>query len=261
MTPASRIVQVLLIAFVGAAMAQTTPNEAPMSAILYAPGHSDNRLSSKGSTNGAPGRTDGLSLTAGMPGTPARLPLLSYFNLDGNWLRVQGGRDDRSVIQDLGAHRWTDSFQIPIVPPLTELKPGERRHLIIDDRPYDPDSLAARSTMQGVTSARSHDVNSDDFPSLPPAQPSVRKASVISAEDLEYSARVLARVVADHMYVVHVVNGQLDFYALVHVDKLVSNKRCTVSWKRVSDKPKVNGIAPNHPLHARRGSLLVNSFD
>jgi hypothetical protein len=238
MTAAFRIVQVLLIAFVGAAMAQTAPSERPMSAILYAPEHSDNRLSGKASPNGAAGRTGGLSLAAGMPGTPARLPVLAYCSLYGNWLRVQGGRDDRSAIQDLGAHRWTDSFQIPIVPPLPELKPGERRQLIVDDRPYDPNSLAARSTMQGVTSARNHDVNSDDFPSLPSAQPRVRKASVISADDLEYSARVLARVVVHHMYVVHVMNGQLDFYALVHVDKLVKRKRCTVSWKRVSDKPE-----------------------
>jgi len=219
-----------------AAIAQTTNSERPMSATLYAPEYK--RIRGETMRNVAcSGPNPELSLAAGMPGAPT-LPVLDYFSLYGNWFRVQGGRDDRSVIQDLGAHRWPDSLQIPFVPPLPELKPGERRHVIIDAPYQDPDSLARRSTMEGVTSASKHDVKSDDDLPLPPVHPSAGKASVVSALDLEYSARVLAKVVKNHMYVVHVVNGQLDFYALIHVDALVKGVRCTVSWKRLANQPK-----------------------
>jgi hypothetical protein len=222
-----------------------------MTVTLFSPINERKRANAGRSSNAASVSTSQaefeLDLAAGVPGAAPRWPFLSYGSVyvgkDLNWFMVHGRVDDRSVIQDLGKHDWTDSFKVPIVPPLPELKPGEQRHLIIDGRPYDPNSLQARSSMQGVTSARSHDVSSDDFPQLPPAHPVERKASVVSAQDLEYSARVLAKVVVNHLYVVHVVNAQLDFYVLVHVDALVKGDNCTLSWQRVSDNPPVSSMA------------------
>lgn len=44
---------------------------------------------------------------------------------------------------------------------------------------------------------------------------------------------MLAKIVSGHMYVIHVVKAQSDFYVLVHVDSLVKGDNCTISWKRI----------------------------
>lgn len=50
-----------------------------------------------------------------------------------DWLQAGAGRaDERSVMKELGAHAWSDSFDVPVLEPLPELKEGERRHVTID---------------------------------------------------------------------------------------------------------------------------------
>lgn len=43
----------------------------------------------------------------------------------------------------------------------------------------------------------------------------------------------LTRVVAGHMYVVHVKNSRADLYALLRVERLVPSDEVTISWKLV----------------------------
>lgn len=242
------IAHVLILALAGAAIPQTSPAERPISTTLYSPiKYQARRITGRSNKSAViiiSRRADfQLYLAHDLPGAPDLWPSISYGNVqignDRNWFRVQGRMEDRSVIQDLGKHSWTDSFNVPDLPPLPALEPGQKRRLIIDGRPYDPDSLQARVDMEGVTSARKHDVDEttiNDFPQLPPPYPPVHKASVVSVQDLEYTARVLSEVAVTHMYVVHVVTAQVDFYVLVHVDALAKGRKCTISWKRISGK-------------------------
>lgn len=58
---------------------------------------------------------------------------------------------------------------------------------------------------------------------------------LISARELEASAALLAKAVVNHMYIIHVTNAQSDYYVLIHVDALVKNDRCVITWKQLSD--------------------------
>ena len=51
---------------------------------------------------------------------------------DEDWLRVSTIGDSRSVIKDLGKFGWSDSFRVPVLEPLPELKAGENRRITID---------------------------------------------------------------------------------------------------------------------------------
>jgi hypothetical protein len=41
------------------------------------------------------------------------------------------------------------------------------------------------------------------------------------------------KAVAGHMYVIHVVDDENDFYALFRVDQLARGDSCVVSWKLI----------------------------
>ncbi len=43
----------------------------------------------------------------------------------------------------------------------------------------------------------------------------------------------ITKVVAGHMYVIHVKGPQEDFYVMLRVDELVPSDRCTISWRVV----------------------------
>ena len=49
-----------------------------------------------------------------------------------DWLIVNLGHQQRSVMKTLGAHEWSDSFEVPLLEPLPELMEGEQRHITID---------------------------------------------------------------------------------------------------------------------------------
>jgi len=50
-----------------------------------------------------------------------------------DWLMVgTTGRDKRSVMKEIGNYNWSDSFKIPAIEPLPELKEGERRQITVD---------------------------------------------------------------------------------------------------------------------------------
>jgi hypothetical protein len=51
---------------------------------------------------------------------------------DEDWFTLGPGRDDRSVIKDLGVHTWFDSFVVPQLTPLPKLAPGAERQITVD---------------------------------------------------------------------------------------------------------------------------------
>lgn len=50
----------------------------------------------------------------------------------------------------------------------------------------------------------------------------------------ETSEGQVTKVVEGHMYVAHIKDEDTDLYALLRVEKLVPNDRCTISWKVVA---------------------------
>jgi hypothetical protein len=164
---------------------------------------------------------------------------LSYGTLsDGHddWFVVGIGDDERTVIKDLGQQGWNEKFKAPIIRPLPALKPGEHRYITLSPKgparglPSDVRGApSARDEMTGPTMMR----NPDDWPQFPPPLGSVRNAGGNNGEKRSKPAPVVARVVPSHMYVIHVVKAQSDFYVLVHVDGLVPRDNCTISWKRI----------------------------
>jgi hypothetical protein len=183
---------------------------------------------------------------------------LSYGNL-GDWLLVGFGvEDDRSTIKDLGRIGWNDRFKVPVVPQLPELKPGVSRYIAI--RSKGPSQLS--SSIRGAPSARDQfiDMSMNGMPEVPglgrsesptfeiqpPPPPKPGKAAngfasiTMGPPNSKRSkpAPVLASVVVGHMYVIHVVKAQADFYVLVHVDGLVPRDNCTISWKRIPSPKK-----------------------
>jgi hypothetical protein len=202
-----------------------------------------------------------FNFTSGKLANPRRWDF-SYGTL-GDWFVVGLGiEDDRSTIKDLGAVGWNDKFKVPVVPPLPELNPGEERYITTHGK---GSARGLPSDTRGAPSARDQfiDVPTNDLPmvresnagasrsqSPPPLQPSPpplqstpRKAETDNAEasitigpqnsKKSKPAPVLARVVSGHLYVIHVVKAQSDFYVLVHVDGLVQADNCTISWKRI----------------------------
>ena len=64
-----------------------------------------------------------------------------------DWLRVGAGTaDQRSVMKELGAHNWSDSFDLPALEPLPQLKEGERRQITVDSSADTHDAWAKSTT-------------------------------------------------------------------------------------------------------------------
>jgi hypothetical protein len=187
---------------------------------------------------------------------------LSYGTLsDGHddWFVVGIGDDERTVIKDLGQQGWNEKFKAPIIRPLPALKPGEHRYITTNGKGL---SLGLPSGIRGAPSARdqfidewgnigpprdstNRDINQMNIDRQPQATPQSKPSKAgpgnfemgiaIGPKNSKRSrpAPLLARVVLGHLYLIHVVKAQSDFYVLVHVDGLVPRDHCTISWKRI----------------------------
>jgi hypothetical protein len=245
------------------AAAQIAPSDGLMTVTLYSPAKYT-------LTNASPlpnGRTRPdvsrayFSFASGKVASPRKWDL-SYGTFYGgeppDWFVVGLGiGDDRSTIKDLGKVGWNNKFKVPVVPPLSELKPGEQRY--ITTRGKGP-ARGLPSDIRGAPSARDQDIDMPPSIGVPtkdrdinqldlqrqssfPPQSSSRKAETGNGErsitigpknsKRSKPAPVLARVVSGHLYVIHVVKAQADFYVLAHVDGLVPADNCTISWKRI----------------------------
>jgi hypothetical protein len=239
------------IASLAQTAAPTVPPDELMTVTLYSP--AKYRLTNTPPLPGGRTRPDfsrtSFNFTSGKL-NPRKWDL-SYGNLGDSLLVGFGVEDDNSAIKDLGRVGWNDKFKVPVLPPLPELKPGESRYITLSPKgparglPSDVRGApSARDEITGPTMMR----NPDDWPQFPPPVGSVLNGGGNNAETSitmgppnskrSKPAPVVASVVMGHMYVIHVVKAQADFYVLVHVDGLVPRDNCTISWKRIPSPKK-----------------------
>jgi hypothetical protein len=152
-------------------------------------------------------------------------------------LQISAADVDRSVIKDLGKYAWSDKFTVPWVEPLAKLKPGEHRGVFVSTRGKDGedgkpgnDGMDGRNGLDGRNAANSIGSPSTNIPERPrepvaPRKPK-RDAEIRTSSDL-------IRAVLGHMYVIHVVDDERDFYALLRIESLQRGDNCTISWKLI----------------------------
>jgi hypothetical protein len=154
-----------------------------------------------------------------------------------DWLKLGSGEDDRSVIRDLGALAWADSFAVPALAPLPELKPGERRQVVIDASGEGAQSRRPQPPQQPAAGEgdRRHDTH--DAPQAGGYKPG--DGHKLWAQ----TTQVFAKAVVGHVYAVRVVRAGADFYALFRVEAHEQGKSCTISW-RLAPAPEPAGGRP-----------------
>jgi hypothetical protein len=149
-----------------------------------------------------------------------------------DWFETSTSRGSRSVIRDLGAHAWRDSFSVPVVEPLPKLKEGETRRLTIDSSGANGrDGAPGRPGANGAPGRNGFPA--DDAPvnavvatlPPPPAPPTPKREPVVDSH--------WVKAVVGHVYVVHVVDDESDYYALFRVEALQRGDNCTITWKIV----------------------------
>jgi len=182
-----------------------------------------------------------------------------------DWFQVRVGDEERSVIKDLGQLGWNDKFNIPIVPPLPALKPGERRKITINtssqNNSREGGSRGLPSEIRGAPSARDQDIGvpsrePDAGPTFPPPLGSIPQLGPKNSKKSK-SDPVVAKTVLGHMYVIHILDAQSDFYVLVHVDGLVPGDNCTISWRRLAGSTPANSPSTTRPVATSGGSVAV----
>jgi hypothetical protein len=184
-----------------------------------------------------------------------------YVNEEHDWFQVGLGRDARSAFRDLGAHEWSDSFDVPFVEPFPQLKEGEQRLVSVDAsgkdgedgkprRPTPPKGpvgppVNGEESLRGSPIARGYFPPSGalDYPDSPgyveqpwllPRRPAPPPAAPGPKHDgVPKVDPVFVKAVVGHMYVIRVVDGGEDFYVLFRVDALARGDNCTITWKRV----------------------------
>jgi hypothetical protein len=76
-----------------------------------------------------------FSFERAMRGTKNEWDLLygnAYIGDDHDWLSASTANDNRSLIRDLGALNWSDSYKVPVIAPLPELEEGKTRTITVD---------------------------------------------------------------------------------------------------------------------------------
>jgi len=110
------------------------------------------------------------------------------------WFDVSHAEGKRNVIKDLGQLRWSDSYRVPVLDPLPELKKGEKRQITVDSSGDTHKAWAATTKM-------------------------------------------FAKVIAGHLYAMHVKDDYSDFYVLFRVEDHEQRNYCAISWTMV-DPPQ-----------------------
>jgi len=157
-------------------------------------------------------------------------------NSDFDWIQASTANESRSLFKDVGSHTWVEAFEVPVVATLPKLNPGEQRTISID-------ASGANGSRGTPGFGGFVPKNVDDRNSRPAREPG---RVVWSTGDFPDQSRAESRskldptfvkAVVGHMYVAHIVNDSLDYYALFRVDAL-ENQTCSISWKLIpSPKP------------------------
>lgn len=120
-----------------------------------------------------------------------------------DWLTVSSASDSRSVIRDLGAHRWVDSFKVPAVEPLPVLSAGQRWYAVMNSRgeivrSRTPLAVASKPASPGSSNSASPRLKPPDFTDASRAKtfPTVTSGNppqVAAVHDLPGGASALGR--------------------------------------------------------------------
>lgn len=159
-----------------------------------------------------------------------------------DWLQISAAQNNRSVILHLGKLAWTDSFMVPWLEPLAKLKPGEKRVVFISTRGKDGcDGMPGVEALPGKDGEDGRNANgsyvdrsverpSPRIPDRPrdPIDPCKGKRPA----EIRTSSNLL-RANLGHMYAIHVVDDERDFYALFRIESLQRGDNCTISWKLI----------------------------
>lgn len=231
------------------ALAQAIPPDQPMTVTLYSPikyKRTDVPSVANGQLRGDHRRAHLNLITGAFHGRPALTYGTTYLGQDLDWFDV-ADETDRTVIKDLGKINWNDKFEIPVVAPLPELKPGEKRVIAID-----ASGKGGRNGIDGANGTPGLNGGEGPRESIMGAEPGAngrpitdpgavyevwrgpsRPGGAAARNTKLISLPVMVKAVLGHMYAIHIMNPQSDFYVLVHVDGLVPGDNCTISWKRI----------------------------
>ena len=169
----------------------------------------------------------------------ARCDLL-YGNLyagdDLDWFESSSDRGSRSVIKDLGLRSWNEPFEVPVVFPFPKLLPGATRKTTIDMSGADGDD-GKRGT-PGKPGLSGADADGGLRQPMPPTTPADAPTPAEKKNDgTPKIDPVFVKAVAGHLYVIHVVDADDNFYALFRVEAVERGDHCVISWKLI-EPPK-----------------------
>ena len=156
-----------------------------------------------------------------------------YAGGDLDWFQSSSDRGSRSAIRDLGLLSWSEAFRVPVVPPLPKLLPGQQRMVTIDTSGADgADGTPGTRGKPGLPGADADGIVRPAIPSPPP--PSALPPTPKKNDGTPKIDPVFVKAVAGHVYVIHVVDDENDFYALFRVEAIERGDRCVVSWKLIA---------------------------
>lgn len=161
-----------------------------------------------------------------------------YVGEEHDWLQVSTAKGVRTAVRDLGKHKWTDSFDVPVVEPFPELKAGEKRVITVDASGKDGEDGADGANgadgadgANGVTGLQP--LPSTGVSHIPEPPPMPRRPRRPKNDGVPKVDPVFVKAVPGHVYVMRIVDAEQDFYVLFRVESLVRGDNCTISWKRV----------------------------
>jgi hypothetical protein len=150
-----------------------------------------------------------------------------YAGNDFDWFNSSATAGNRSVIRDLGPRLWTSAFELPVVEPFSKLKPGEHRRVMVDASGADGGSGASGATVTTL------EPDADDSESRMRDKNLAGDDATPKGDGKSKGDQLFVKAIVGHMYVIHVVDDNSDFYALFTVDAIEKGLRCVISWKIV----------------------------
>ncbi len=152
-----------------------------------------------------------------------------YVGDDLDWFDTASAPEIRTVVRDLGYLEWSDNFTVPVVAPFPKLLPGQHRTVSVDASGADGADGAP-----GLPGADGADADGVVRPRSRPVEVVVQPRPTKPKHDGKPKVDpVFAKVLLNHMYVVHVVDEVNDFYVLLRVESVERGDSCTVSWRVV----------------------------
>jgi hypothetical protein len=166
-----------------------------------------------------------------------------YAGEEHDWLQVSTAKDCRSAIRDLGALSWTDSFEVPAVEPFPKLKEGEQRKITVntsgaDGKPGASGGGIVSGPVGGIVLHPQQDAFSMPPVIEPPLLSQIKAAPSSPVQHVKQDGvpkidPIFVKAVVGHIYAIHVVDGDADYYALFRVESVVRGDHCTISWKLI----------------------------